>query len=561
MGQRTGSPAGSVIRGGTVVDGTGAPGVPADVALVGDRIVGVGPRAKDAVDGLGDILELDASGCIVCPGFIDIHTHYDAQLLWDASLSSSCWQGVTTVITGNCGFAIAPASPQHHDLLLGMLHDLEDMSLETLQAGVSWEFGSFADYLSAIEVRHPTLNVGAYVGHSAVRIAVLGAEAYERAATEVEIAQMRALVHEALLAGAVGFSTSGAPTGRPSPTKHATMGEVAAMLAALSELDVGVGAFVPGPNVTHEALYDLQPRVGRPFTWTAILGSIDGSHERLVALHRDGMARGSDVHPQVTCRPLAAQMTMRSPFALRCDAIRELDRATDDERRVAYRDAGWRARAAEQLAGSLLPVRWTHWSIAESAAHPELEGRTVADVAAQRRVGGLDAMLDLSLEDGLTTRFGVVIMNDDPEQVADLLRLEGAVLGLADSGAHPDQLCDAVMPTDLLGGWVRDRGALSLPQAVHKLTGEPAALYGFGERGAVRPGSIGDVVVFDPDTIGPGPFRRVRDLPAEGERLVADQPTGLRHVLVNGVAIRRDGAVVEADHGPGRVLRPLAGSG
>jgi N-acyl-D-aspartate/D-glutamate deacylase len=556
-----GQGAGLVVRGGTAVDGTGAPGTPSDVALIGDRIVGVGPGADGALDGLGEVVELDASGCVVCPGFIDIHTHYDAQLLWDSSLGSSCWQGVTTVITGNCGFAIAPASEQHHDLLLGMLHDLEDMSLETLQEGVSWEFGSFADYLSVIEGRHPTLNVGAYVGHSAIRIAVLGAEAYERAATEVEVEQMRALVHEALLAGAVGFSTSGAPTGRPSPTKHATTEEVTAMLAVLSELDVGVGAFVPGPNVTHEALYALQPHVGRPFTWTALLGSIDGSHERLVALHREGMARGVDVHPQVTCRPLAAQMTMKSPFALRCDAVRELDRATDDARRAAYQNGGWRSRAAEQLAGSVLPVRWTHWSIVQSATHPELEGRTVADVAAQRGVGGLDAMLDLSLEDGLATRFGVVIMNDDPEQVADLLGLEGTVLGLADSGAHPDQLCDAVMPTDLLGGWVRDRGTLSLPQAIHKLTGEPAALYGLDDRGAVRAGALGDLVVFDPDTIGPGPLRRVQDMPAGGERLVADQPSGLRHVLVNGVAIRRDGAMVETDRGPGRVLRPLAGTG
>jgi N-acyl-D-amino-acid deacylase len=266
------------------------------------------------------------------------------------------------------------------------------------------------------------------------------------------------------------------------------------------------------------------------------------------------------VHPQVSCRPLVAQTDLASPFALRCPAIRELDRSTPTERAAAYADPAWRARARTELATSLLPPQWDHWVLAASEVEAESVGTTVAALAAARSVDAFDLVLDLSLAEHLTPRFTVTMANDDEVAVAGLLQLDGAVLGLSDAGAHPDQLCDAVLPLDLLGGWVRERGVLGMEHAVHKLTGELARLLGLTDRGVVRPGAIADLVVLDPATVGPGPLRRVRDLPADGDRLVADGPTGLRHVLVGGRPIHRDGRslVADLDGGPGTVLRPGA---
>jgi N-acyl-D-aspartate/D-glutamate deacylase len=547
-----------LVRGGHVVDGTGGPGWRGDVAVRDGRVVAVGERIDGALDGAGPVTELDASGCVVTPGFIDLHTHYDAQLLWDPTCSSSCWQGVTTVVVGNCGFSLAPVAERHRDLVVGMLHDLEDMSPDTLRAGITWDFESLPEYLDAVARRRPTLNVAAYVGHSAVRVDVLGAEAFERAATPDEIDRMRALVDDGMRAGAVGFATSASPTGRNCPSKHASPEETGALVGVLAEHGRGLASFVPGGAFGHEALYELQPRIGRPFTWTALLTTPDGRHDELAAIHRAGRARGADVHPQVSCRPLVASTDLASPFALRCPAIRELDRATPAERRAAYADPGWRDRARVELAGSLLPPRWDRWTLAVSSTAPDAVGSTVAAVATARGVDPFDLVLDLSLAEDLATRFTVAMANDDEPAVADLLRLEGAVLGLSDAGAHPDQLCDAVLPLDLLGGWVRERGVLGLEAAVHKLTGELARLLGFADRGVVRPGAVADLVVLDPSTVGPGPLRRARDLPAGGERLLADAPTGLRHVLVAGTPIHRDGAslVGDLDPRPGHVLRP-----
>jgi N-acyl-D-aspartate/D-glutamate deacylase len=243
---------------------------------------------------------------------------------------------------------------------------------------------------------------------------------------------------------------------------------------------------------------------------------------------------------------------MRPSFAALMDRPR-------DERLAAYRDPAWRASAWEELSGrgGGLPMNWRALSVAESDRHPELIGRRVEDLAAERGVTPLDVMLDLSLEDDLHTRFWSVLANDDPEGIAWLLPRDGVLLGLADSGAHVSQLCDACFATDLLGNWVRDREVMSLERAIHKLTAEPASVYGLADRGVVAAGYAADLAVFDPATVAPGPLRRVRDFPADGERLTADAPIGMRHVLVNGVPIRVDGEPValDADGRPGVVLR------
>jgi N-acyl-D-aspartate/D-glutamate deacylase len=548
-----------VIRGGTVIDGTGAPGVSADVAIDGDHIAKIG-------DQLTGRRELDASGHVVTPGFIDIHTHYDAQVFWDPALTPSSWHGVTSVVAGNCGFSIAPCRPEHRGLIGRTLQHVEDMSLATLEAGIPWEFETFPEYLDTVERHGTTLNYTAYIGHTALRLFVMGDDGYEREEpTEDELREMAAVVRDAVAAGAAGFATSSAPThagdsGRPVPSRLAGRDELAALLAPLGELGRGVAELTPGERIHHTDVYDLQPAIGQPFTWTALL-TMQGSPfaSNMTKLNTERRAEGVDVWPQITCRPLTFQMTLAEPFTFNTvPAFRSLMDRPVEERLAAYRDPAWRRTAQEQLAtGRVFRPRWATVTIAESRDHPELEGRDVAGLAAERGVEPLDALLEIAVADDLTTRVRTILANNNEEEIADLLQQDGMLIGLSDAGAHVGQLCDACLPTDLLGNWVREREVLSLKAAVHKLTGEPAGVFGFTDRGRLEEGKAADVTVFDPDTVGPGKLRRIRDFPADGERLVADTPSGVAHVVVNGTPIRVDGAP-HADGvaaRPGRVLR------
>jgi N-acyl-D-amino-acid deacylase len=536
-------PADVVIRGGTVVDGTGAPGRRADVAITNGVISDIGDRLDGA-------RELDAGGQMVTPGFVDIHTHYDAQVFWDPALSPSCWHGVTSVVAGNCGFSIAPVRPTDRELLVRTLQHVEDMSPDTLFAGVPWDdFETFPQYLDAIEQRGTLLNYACYVGHTAIRIFVMGEAGYERAATDDEIRRMQAVIADALAAGAAGFATSSSPThsgdrGRPVPSRVADLEEVRALMAPLRDAAKGVVALLPGEKVRHADVYELQQAAERPLTWTALL-TVKGFpwHEKIMEANVAARADGIEVWPQVSCRPLTFQMNLKEPFTFNMRPVfQELMDKPLETRLAAYRDPAWRARAWDELSGrrGALPVNFDALTVAETAAHPELVGRRVADIGEERGETPFDVMLDLALEEDLETRFTSVLANNDPEAIATLLPQDTVLLGLADSGAHISQLCDACFATDLLGNWVRDKEVMPFEQAIHKLTGEPASVFGLRDRGTLEVGKAADVVVLDADTIDPGPLRRIRDFPADGERLVADAPTGVRHVVVNGTVIRED---------------------
>jgi N-acyl-D-aspartate/D-glutamate deacylase len=301
--------------------------------------------------------------------------------------------------------------------------------------------------------------------------------------------------------------------------------------------------------------------VGRPFTWTALL-TVKGYpyHEKVIAEHEAAWAEGVDVWPQVSCRPLVFQMNLAEPFTLNMrPTFAALMDKPKEVRVAAYRDPAWRAKAWDDVSGRAggFPLKWDNLSVAESASHPDLVDRPLAVLAEERGGTPLDVMLDISLDDDLGARFWSVLANDDPDAIAWLLPKDNVLLGLADSGAHVSQLCDACFSTDLLGNWVREKGVMPLERALHKLTGEPAAVYGLSDRGTVEVGKQADLCVFDPDTVAPGPLRRVRDFPADGERLTADAPVGMTHVLVNGVPIRVDGSPsTEGLAGrPGVVLR------
>lgn len=549
-----------VIRGGIVVDGSGEPGREADVAITGDRISEIG-------SGLTGKVELDASGQVVAPGFIDIHTHYDAQVFWDPALSPSCYHGVTSVIAGNCGFSIAPTRPRHQDLIARTLENVEDMNVDSLAEGIPWDFETFPEYLDSISNRGIALNFGAYIGHTALRLFVVGDEAYERASTDDEVARMVEVVAEAIDAGAAGLATSFAMThrgadGLPIPSRFATRNEFEALIGVLGQKRRGVVSIAPGEQVGIDDMYALQPQVGVPFTYGALLTFPNGNHEKSAAKNREAWEKGIEVWPQVTPRPLTFQMVMTDPFTLNVNPeFAALMSEDHDARLKSYDDEDWRNRTDEAFKHQkAMRPRWETFQIAESDSRPELIGRRLTDVAEEQGVRPLDVLLDTAVADDLNTRISCIIANDDPDGVAMLLQQDGCTLGLSDAGAHVGQLCDAPQATDFLGNWVRDRELMPMEKAVRKLSGVQADLFNLVDRGYLREGAYADVVVFDSDTVAPGPLRRIRDFPANAERLTADASVGITHVLVNGTPIRRDGEMDQSgvDAHPGDILRPSA---
>jgi N-acyl-D-amino-acid deacylase len=556
----------TIVRGGTVVDGTGAPGRRADVRIVDGRIDEISPDLPHEPDAH----EVDATGCAVAPGFIDIHTHYDAQVFWDPALTPSCFHGVTTVVAGNCGFSIAPTRPHHRELIANTLEKVEDMDPASLNAGIPWEFESFPEYLATVQRHGSVLNYAAYIGHTPLRIWVMGDESSKRQATDDEVAQMADIVRDAMDAGAAGFATSLAIThlgadGQPIPSRWASLGEIAALCQAVADSGRGVIGINGASNeLRFEQIYDLQEQVGVPFTYTALLTSHTGSHLKALAIHEDRFAKGARVWPQVSCRPLSFSMTMLEPFTLNTSPVfAELMALGVDGRREGYADPVWRQRVRDGWAAGIgIPPRWETYEVMESDAHPEHIGQRIDVMAAERGVDPFDLLLDLALDetDFRRIRVKAVLANGDPAGIEVLLNAAGCTLGLSDAGAHVGQLCDAPLATDLLGSWVRDKGVLTLEDAVHKLTQVQAELFGFTDRGVLRAGMAADVVVFDPATVAPGPLRRVRDFPADAERLTADQPVGMRHLLVNGVHVIDDGALRDdaVAERPGALLRPAA---
>lgn len=549
----------TVIKGGTIVDGSGSPGVRTDIAIRGNRIEAIGDNLS------GDII-IDATGRVVAPGFIDIHTHYDAQVFWDPALTPSCYHGVTTVVAGNCGFSIAPTRPSDRELIAHTMEKVEDMDPATLEEGIPWEFESFPEYLRTVQRRGTLLNFASYIGHTPLRLYALGEEAVGRPATPEEIDRMVKIVDEAMDAGAAGFATSFAIThrgadGQPIPSRWAERDEIEALFSAVGRSGRGVIGVNGGDGLSFADCYEIQPKVGAPITYTALLTTSQGTHLQALEVHKKGMAAGVDVWPQVSCRPLAFSMTMVEPFTLNTSPIfAELMPKSLDERRAAFADPAWRQRVRvgwENKQG-LIP-RWDSYEIMESAASPELVGCRLTDITRESDTDPFDLLLDLTLlEPDLKLRVKAMLANDDAEGVAILLQADGCTLGLSDAGAHVGQLCDAVLPTDLLGTWVRERGVLSLEQAVHKLTQVQAQLFGFADRGVLKAGAFADIVVFDPATVEPGPIRRVRDFPANGERLTADQPIGVHHLFVNGIEVQRDGQLISKalDQRPGVLVSP-----
>lgn len=536
-----------IIRGGTVIDGTGDPPRVADVAIADGRIT-------DIADRLSGSDTLDASGHVVSPGFVDIHTHYDAQVFWDPWLTPSCHHGVTTTIAGNCGLSIAPVQPKGIQLLISTLALVEDMSQATLSAGVPWdEFTTWPQYRAALRRRGVALNFGTFVGHSALRLWAMGDDAYERPATTSELQQMTSVLAEAVAEGSIGFSSSCAHLdigygGRPVPSRLADEEEFCALFEGLSQAGRGAAQLLPAGEIPFETIFDWRKRYGRPITWIALAAKKGNpEHREVVALHDEARARGIDVWPQISGRPIVFELSMAKPtsWGSRQSFAEMLGTGPlKDHVRQCYRDPAWRAQAWRELMspdGPMPPFDWRGMWVASSPSHADLIGIPIADLSRDAGETPLDTVLKIALDDDLETRCSVVLTNDDEEGIAWMLGRDGLLIGLADSGAHVSQLCDACFSTDLLGTWVREREVLSLTQAIRKLSGEPAGFLGLSNRGTLEVGKAADICIFDPDTVGPGKIRRVVDFPADGERMIADEPSGVRDVFVNGVPIRWDG--------------------
>jgi N-acyl-D-aspartate/D-glutamate deacylase len=554
-----------VIRGGTIVDGTGRPGVRGDVGIRGGRIDALG-RAKGTAG-----QTIDAGGLVVAPGFIDVHTHYDAQVMWDRMLTISPWHGVTSVVMGNCGFGVAPTRPDHRGLIMRTLEKVEGMSLAALEAGLGekWPFETFPEYLDAVERRGTALNVAVLLGHTPLRLYVMGEEATERPATDDETARMRALVREAIDAGAIGFATSKASThighaGKPVPSRAARFAEIEALAGALGDAGRGIVQATVGRDLFFKEFESLARSTGRPVTWTALLAGMmgPGSHRDLLEKSRALVRQGLKVVPQVTCRTLNFEFQFREPFIFEsmsvfkpisvADFAGKVRLYGDPEFRRTFKESFDRPRTGAVFAGLSWARTWISWYPPE----PALEERTVEEVAAERGLHPIDLALDMALATNLDARFRMAVFNHDEDEVAELLAEPDAVLGLSDAGAHASQLCDACFSTYLLSRWVREKQAIALPEAIRMLTSRPAEVFGITDRGRLASGLAADVVVFDPATVGASKLRRVHDLPAGADRLIADA-SGIEAVIVNGTIVRRGGRDAVAADGalPGALLR------
>jgi len=542
-----------LLRDASLVDGTGSPARPADVAVTGDRIVAVGSAGTISRSEAKQVVDLD--GLVLAPGFVDIHTHYDAQILWDGDLTPSCWHGVTTVVMGNCGFGVAPTRPAHRDLIVRLLENVEGMSMDALNAGIDWCFESLPEYFAAIDSRRKRLNVAAFVGHSPLRLFVVGPE--ERPATPGELAQMCELLKEALDLGATGFSTSRAPQhqgayGRPVPSRFAEVEEVFELAGVLGDTGKGVVQAAIGPGLFIDEFSEMSVRHGVPVTWTALLARAERPGGALRTVERAAALPG-EVYPQLACREIVMQINLADPTPLaEVDEWKEVLARPREERRDIYTDQDWRDRARQPTLAKWAH-RWASVSVQETAAHPEAVGVALDALAEERRTTPFDLMIDLSLTDGMATRFRVVMDNDGYDEVGELLADRRTLLGLSDAGAHASQLCDACFSTHLLGHWVRERKSLSLEEAVWRLTGHPHQVFRLSGRGLVREGFYADLVAFDPDTVGTKTAERVYDQPGGADRLVA-RSTGVEHIWVNGVPTRVAGEDIP-DAGSGRLLR------
>jgi N-acyl-D-amino-acid deacylase len=554
----------TLIKNARVADGTGRAIYRGHVGIQGGVIRSVGRE-----DPGGATRVIDADGLVVAPGFIDPHTHLDAQVLWDRQLTPSCWHGVTSVVIGNCGVGLTPAREGTREVLLRDLVNVEGIDYEVLEAGVAWGWGTPEEYFAHVERAGLGANLAGLISLTPLRHYVMGEASFERAATADEIARMVAVFEAAMAAGAFGFSTDLLANhrgfgGRPLACRNASRDELRALCSVLRARARGVVAIAldslrQGVQFISEAdvatLRFLVEESARPVTFlpmVAMTGELDFAAKQLARLGD----LADRVVPQVSPMPIVFMQTMRKPFKFsEFPAWRPALNGTYDEQRRLYADPAFRRAAAAEQEGHIRKIPWERVRVA-GAVRPDLatryNSRTIGQIARAEHKQPLDAFLDLTLEDDLRTLYQFESANLDRDVVRSLLQEPRFMLGISDAGAHIDQVCDLRYPTVLLGDWVREEQALSLEHAIWKLTAHPARVFGLARRGLLAPGYHADVVLFDPRTIGSDPPVFVDDLPAGGRRLIA-RARGIVATFVGGVQVMQEGQHTGAL--PGGVIR------
>ena len=558
-----------VIRGGTVVDGTGSPSRVADIGIKDGRIVAIGVVEQDAAE------VIDATGCIVTPGFVDPHTHYDAQLLWDPTASPSSVHGVTTIIGGNCGFTLAPLIPGDADYLRKMMSKVEGMPLAALENGTDWSWETFAEYLGRLE-GNISVNAGFLVGHCAIRRYVMGPAAVGAEASIEHIAGMRAELAKSIQSGALGFSFTNSTShsdgdGEPVASRWATHDE---LIALCEEVGLHEGTtlegIVPGcldrfADDEIELLGLMSAAANRPMNWNVL--TVDSREADRVPRQISAYDRSIELGGKVVALTMPVQVPMNMSFSSFCGlwllpGWQQILGVPVAERIQRLQDPDTRVRMLEnslsQAAGVFRRLAdWGDYIIGDtySAANVGLKGRIVRDVANERGMSSFGTLLDIVIADELKTILWPTPQDDDAESWkmrAELWQDGRAMIGGSDAGAHLDRMCGAPYPTRWLADCIRGRKLVPVEFAVKMMTSQPAKLFGLVDRGELREGACADVVVFNPDEIGSEEAMLVTDLPGNSSRLTAGS-FGVKRVLVNGVTIVENGVANGAV--PGTVLK------
>ncbi len=551
-----------LIRNGTVVDGTGAAARHADVAIAGGRIAEIG-KVRDGAKQV-----IDADGCVVAPGFIDPHTHYDAQICWDGAVTPSSWHGVTSVVMGNCGVGIAPCRPADREIAMRDLVNVEAIPFEVLNEGITWEWETFPEFMAAAERRRPSLNLAFLAPLTPFRHYAMGEASMERAANVEETAHIKQLLGEAVDAGAFGFSSTLLNQhmgygGRPLACRNASREELKAYCNALRERSKGAIEIAMTKQIgvmddpELELLDFMLTESARPITFIAMFDRDDISEAVRTSLRKAAPMIARGARPQTSPLPLTREINMRNPFSFA--GFPSWKRVFEDKSKAAqalvYRDAAFRNQFREDIKRPASFANWERITVHEvrSPALKKYEGRTVAEIAAERGKDGVDTLLDITLEDDLENEFTMQSFNTRVDRVAEILNNPAILLGLGDGGAHLDMLCDSGYPTFVLGTWVREKKVLTLEEAVRRMTSDPADFFGIRDRGRLAPGLAADLAIFDPATVGSvGRPERRYDLPGGAKRMVM-RSRGVQYTIVNGAVTWQQGSLSGAR--AGQVLR------
>ena len=553
-----------IIRNAQVFDGLGHPALRADVAVSQGVVAEIGKISGPAKQ------EIDAKGLSLMPGIVDLHTHFDAQVTWDRTMSPSPALGVTTVVMGNCGFGIAPCPAPQRETMVKNLSVVEGMDLTSLLTGVNWQFETFKEYMDQLRSIKPYLNTAVFVGHSVVRTAVMGDAGSEKAEpSKEELDAMCQLVREAMAAGSIGFASSFSPNhsgyaGRPMPSTIASEAELMALTGVMGEFNKGVFMMATGSRATPEVMENVTINSGRPSFISTVLSMYNPANPDLAITYYDKAAemraRGHEVYILTSCQPLSFDFTLAEPYPLIShSAFDAIKGKSKDEIKQIYATSSFRNAFRDNLknpkTGILFLGDWKYLEVGETqlAEHDGLEGLTIEALGKKWGKDPLDAFFDLSIKEDLQTHFTGKFFNHIDDGVAPLVKHPSAVVTLSDAGAHLIYMCDAAFGLYFLSHWVRETGHFSLEEGIRRITSEAADRFKIPNRGRLLVGSPADMLLFDPTTIGMTKVETLNDLPGGGSRKVR-AGNGIHGVWVNGTLVHDGKNYVELAQGPGHVL-------